>query len=47
MRKITTVYIDWEDLEELKKIAQREDSSICKIIRGLIKDFLEKTFDKS
>jgi len=42
MRKITTIYIDQEDLERLKEIARQEDGSICKLIRRLIREFLMK-----
>ena len=43
MKKITTIYIDQEELERLKMIAKKEDSSISKIIRKLIKEFLENS----
>ena len=45
MKKITTIYIDQEDLGKLKEISQKEDGSVCQIIRKLIKEYLENKKD--
>ena len=40
MKKITTIYIDQEDLEKLKELSHKEDLSLSQLIRKIVKEFL-------
>ena len=40
MKKITTIYIDQEDLERLKELSRKEDLSLSQLIRKIVKEFL-------
>ena len=40
MKKITTIYIDQEDLEKLKELSRKEDLSLSQLIRKIVKEFL-------
>jgi len=40
MKKITTIYIDQDDLERLKEISRKADFSLSQLIRKIVKEFL-------
>jgi len=48
MKIRSSIYLEQEDLEELRLIAKKEDLSICQIIRKIIAEFLKakKSLDK-
>lgn len=37
-----TLYLDKDDLDRLSKIAEEQDTSASRILRGLIRDYLAK-----
>ena len=41
MKKITTIYIDEEDIEKLKKEGAPNDDSLSRVIRRIIKEHFE------
>jgi len=41
MKKITTIYIDEEDIERLKKEGTPNDDSLSRVIRRIIKEYFE------
>jgi predicted DNA-binding ribbon-helix-helix protein len=42
MKIRTSLYLEQDELEELRKISQQEDLSISQILRRLIIEFLNK-----